>query len=89
MPSMAKTFREWNPEQSMMFPPAVLDLVEPGDLVHFMRNLVMEQLDLGEIFGAIRRGARLSADASGDDDGAAALQLLPGNLRIAADRAGV
>lgn len=51
MPSMAKTFREWNPEQSMMFPPAVLDLVEPGDLVHFMRNLVMEQLDLGEILG--------------------------------------
>src|SRR5262245_5773324 len=51
MPSMAKTFREWNPEQSMMFPPAVLDLVEPGDLVHFMRNLVMEQLDVSEILG--------------------------------------
>ena len=49
MPSMAKTFREWNPEQSMMFPPTVLDLVEPGDLVHLMRNLVMEQLDLSEI----------------------------------------
>ena len=51
MPSMAKTFREWNPEQSMMFPPTVLDLVEPGDLVHFMRNLVMEPLDLSEILG--------------------------------------
>src|SRR5678815_3168065 len=51
MPSMAKTFREWNPEQSVMFPATVLDLVEPGDLVHFMRNLVMEQLDLSEILG--------------------------------------
>ena len=51
MPSMAKTFREWNPEQSMMFPPTVLDLVEADDLVHFIRNLVMEQLDLSEILG--------------------------------------
>lgn len=48
---MAKTFREWNPEQSMMFPPTVLDLVEADDLVHFIRNLVMEQLDLSEILG--------------------------------------
>jgi len=51
MPSMAKTFREWNPEQSVMFPPTVLDLVEKDDLVHFVRNLVMEQLDLSEIMG--------------------------------------
>ena len=49
MPSMAKTFREWNPEQSVMFPPTVLDLVEADDLVHFIRNLVVEQLDLSEI----------------------------------------
>ena len=46
---MAKTFREWNPEQSVMFPPTVLDLVEADDLVHFIRNLVIEQLDLSEI----------------------------------------
>jgi transposase len=51
MPSMAKTFREWNPEQSVMFPPTVLDLVEKDDLVHFVRNLVLEQLDLSEIMG--------------------------------------
>ena len=49
MPSMAKTFREWNPEQSVMFPPSVLDLVEKDDLVHFIRNLVLEDLDLSEI----------------------------------------
>src|SRR5678815_2744516 len=51
MPSMAKTFREWNPEQSVMFPATVLDLVEPGDLVPFIRNLVLEELDLSEIVG--------------------------------------
>jgi transposase len=51
MPSMAKTFREWNPEQSVMFPPTVLDLVEKDDLVHFVRNLVLEQLDVSEILG--------------------------------------
>src|SRR6476660_4299932 len=51
MASMAKTFREWNPEQSVMFPATVLDLVEKDDLVHFVRNLVLEQLDLSEIMG--------------------------------------
>jgi transposase len=54
MPSMAKTFREWNPEQSVMFPPTVLDLVEKDDLVHFVRNLVLEQLDVSEILGQYR-----------------------------------
>ena len=49
MSSMAKTFRDWNPEQAVMFPPTALDLVERDDLVHFVRNLVLEQLDLSEI----------------------------------------
>lgn len=49
MPDMAKTFREWSPEQSVMFPPTALDLVEADDLVHFIRNLVVEQLELTEI----------------------------------------
>jgi transposase len=51
---MAKTFREWNPEQSVMFPPTVLDLVEADELVHFIRNLVVEQLDLSEIMSQYR-----------------------------------
>ena len=49
MPSMAKTFREWNPEQAVMFPPTTLDFVEADDVVHFIRNLVVEELDLREI----------------------------------------
>jgi transposase len=49
MLNMAKTFRDWNPEQSEMFPPTALDLVEADDLVHFIRHLVVEQLDLSEI----------------------------------------
>jgi len=48
---MAKTFRPWNPEQSEMFPASPLDLVEKDDLVHLVRNLVLEQLDLEEILG--------------------------------------
>ena len=43
---MAKTFREWSPEQSVMFPPTVLDLVGKDELVYFILNLVVEQLDL-------------------------------------------
>jgi transposase len=46
---MAKIFRDWNPEQSMMFPPSALDLVPKSHLAHFIRNVVSEQLDLSEI----------------------------------------
>jgi hypothetical protein len=31
---MAKIFRDWNPEQSMMFPPSALDLVPKSHLAH-------------------------------------------------------
>src|SRR5947207_15706669 len=51
MRSMAKTFREWCPEQAVMFPAATLDFVEADDVVHVIRNLVVEQLDLSEITG--------------------------------------
>jgi len=43
---MAKTFREWSPEQSTLLPASVLDWVPAGHLVHFVMNLVREQLDL-------------------------------------------
>jgi transposase len=49
MPGMAKTFREWTPEQSVMFPPTVLDLVGKDELVYFVLNLVVEELDLSAI----------------------------------------
>lgn len=49
MRDMAKTFREWTPEQSMMFPPTPMDLVEKDELVSFIRNVVVEQLDLRAI----------------------------------------
>jgi transposase len=49
MAVMAKTFREWTPEQNLMFPPSPLDLVEKDELAHFIRALVLEQLDLREI----------------------------------------
>jgi transposase len=49
MSIMGKTFREWSPEQGMMFPPRPMDLVEEDGLVRFILNLVMEELDLSEI----------------------------------------
>src|SRR5262252_5557997 len=51
MSSMAKTFREWSPEQAQMFPPTAMDLVEKDDLVRFVMNLVMEELTLSGIVG--------------------------------------
>lgn len=49
---MPKTFRDWSPEQSMLFPPSVLDLVPPGHLAHFIRDTVVEDLDLSAILEA-------------------------------------
>jgi transposase len=46
---MGKTFREWNPGQALMFPPTPMDWVEKDELVPFIRNLVLEELDLSEI----------------------------------------
>jgi transposase len=46
---MSKIFRDWSPEQHVMFPSSVMDLVPKGHLAHFIRNVVSEQLDLREI----------------------------------------
>ena len=46
---MAKTFRDWDIEQLMMFPPSVQDFVPQGHLAHFVRNTVSEALDLSAI----------------------------------------
>ena len=46
---MSKTFREWNIEQPMMFPATVLDFVPSDHVAHFVRNLVIEELDLRAI----------------------------------------
>lgn len=45
----SKTFREWNVGQTTMFPATVLDFVPTGHVAHFIRNLVMESLDLSGI----------------------------------------
>ena len=46
---MAKTFREWNVEQSWLLPPSVMDFVPADHVAHFVRDTVREQLDLSEI----------------------------------------
>lgn len=46
---MGKTFRDWDIEQLMMFPPCVEDFVPQGHLAHFVRNTVCEALDLSTI----------------------------------------
>lgn len=46
---MAKTFRDWDIEQLMMFPPSVEDFVPQGHVAHFVRNTVVEGLDLSAI----------------------------------------
>ncbi len=45
---MSRTFREWNPDQSWLFPPAPQDWLPDGHLVYFLLD-VSEQLDLSPI----------------------------------------
>ena len=48
---MAKSvFRAWDPDQNEFFPPACRDLVPPGHLVHFIRRVVAEDLDLSAVY---------------------------------------
>jgi transposase len=46
---MSKTFREWDCEQTLMFPPSVLDFVPKGHLAHFVRETTQDSLDLSAI----------------------------------------
>ena len=46
---MGKTFRDWDIEQLMMFPPSVEDFVPQGHLAYFVRHTVCESLDLSAI----------------------------------------
>jgi transposase len=47
--NMGKTFRQWDVGQRMMFPPTVQDFVPLNHVAHFVRNLVLEHLDLKKI----------------------------------------
>jgi hypothetical protein len=49
---VVKTFRPWDFEQSWLLPPSVLDFVPPEHPAHFIRDLVRESLDLGEIYAS-------------------------------------
>ena len=47
-----KTFKDWDVQQIMMFPPSVQEFVPEGHLAHFVRETVREALDLSEILDA-------------------------------------
>ena len=45
---MSRTFREWSPDQSWLFPPSPQDWLPDGHLVYFLMD-VSEQLDRSPI----------------------------------------
>lgn len=49
MSVMSKTYRPWNVDQAMLLPPSVQELVPPGHVAHFVRDLVRDTLDLSAI----------------------------------------
>jgi transposase len=51
---MAKTFREWDVDQSWLLPPSVHELVAPNHLSHFVRETVRTDLDLSAILDTYR-----------------------------------
>ena len=54
---MKKTYRPYEPRQSLMFPPSPLDWLPEGHLARFMLDVV-EQLDLSKIFAYYEREQR-------------------------------
>ena len=55
---MAKTYREWDVEQSWLLPASVLDFVPPEHWAHLVRDTVREQLDLSAILASYEDEAR-------------------------------
>jgi transposase len=49
---MSKTFRPWQIDEPLLFPPGVQDFIGEGHLARFVAGLVLEHLDLREIEGA-------------------------------------
>ena len=47
---MGKRFREWNPKQVWLLPPSVDEFIPEGQVAHFVRDLVADELDLSSIF---------------------------------------
>lgn len=46
---MSKRFRPWNPTQKWLLPPEITEFIPEGHAAHFVRNLVVEELDLSRI----------------------------------------
>ena len=46
---MSKHFRSWDPKQKWLLPPEITEFIPEGHASHFVRNLVVEQLDLSAI----------------------------------------
>ncbi len=54
---MSRTFLPWDVDQSWLLPPSVHELVPPGHLAHFVRDLVRDEMDLSAILADYRPGA--------------------------------
>jgi hypothetical protein len=42
---MTKRFRPWDPKQKWLLPPEITEFIPEGHAAHFVRNLVVEELD--------------------------------------------
>ena len=87
MPGMAKTFRDWTPEQAVMFPATPMDFVGKEELGPFISSLVMEHLDLSEILKQYEEERGYPPFHPGMKT--VALQLCGRDLFVAANREGV
>ena len=46
---MGKRFRDWNPKQKWLLPPSLDEFIPEGHPAHFIRDLVVDELDLSAI----------------------------------------
>ena len=52
---MTKRFRPWDPKQKWLLPPEITEFIPEGHPAHFVRDLVLEELDLAAILDTYPR----------------------------------
>ena len=85
---MSKTFRPWQIDEPLLFPPCVRDFVGADHLARFVVGLVLDHLDLREIEGAYGSERGQPPFDPAMMTALCALRLLQRRLLVAADRQG-
>jgi hypothetical protein len=81
---MSKSYKPYQPEQELSFPPSLKDWLPKKHVAHFASDVV-DELDLEGVYAVYERGAAVLP--STDDDEAVGVWVRCGSVQRAEDRA--